>query len=120
MGKYTRRYNLLLDEKTKKSLEKQSRNAKKTQSQFIRDLINKRAGLKTLREIHIVTRIYDHTSLNLSAIKNNIQQIENKLIKDNRNFNSNLFYENVDSLLTLIQELQIELKQVNKILKSIV
>ncbi len=120
MKKYTRRYNLILSYETKKNLEKQSQSAKKTQSQFIRDLINKRAGLKTLRDIYATTRIFDHMSLVLSGITNNIHQIENKLIEDNVEFNSNLFYQNTDPLLDDIHEVQIELKKANKILKSVV
>jgi len=115
-----KRYYINLDEKTKTNLEKQSKNAKKTKAQFIRDLINKRIGLKKLSDIHTMIRINDVLFKHVAAIGNNINQIAHRVNEDSLAFNETLFNQNIEPLKEAVSELKLELKYMNKKLKSVI
>jgi len=114
------RWFIYLDETTYKNLEKQSRNAKKTKPNFVRDLINKRIGLKKLSDIHRAIRINEILFQHLAAIGNNINQIAHRVNEDSLAFNEKLFNQTIEPLKEDVSELKFELKLINKKLKGIV
>ncbi len=119
MKKLIYRLEVRYDEKTHMLLEAQATKYKRTKSEFIRNLINKRASNKRLKNIELIGNFNAKVLLDISRVTGNINQIAYKLNLDSNNFDEKNFYEVTSELKMLIREHTAELKKTNLALKEI-
>lgn len=114
-------YRIEFDDETYNNLEKQRKQLKKgTKAEYLRDLINKRASLKKLSNIHQTIRINEALFRHISQMGNNINQIAHRVNEDSRAYNEEKFLEKIEEVLKATNELKVLLKDTNKELKKVI
>lgn len=113
------RKHFYMDEESLKCLTLLSRKYKKTDSELVRDMLKKRASLKTLKHLEREIETNKKALLLISRLPGNLNQISHKLNEGTFNFDEYKFYEMVEDLKDEIKELRLELKWNTRLLEEI-
>ncbi|MFA6789873.1 MAG: plasmid mobilization relaxosome protein MobC [Arcobacteraceae bacterium] len=116
--KYPRRH-LYLCPQSLSNLNKLSKKYNRTESKVVRDLLNKRSSLKTLKFIEREIKTNKKALLINSRLPSNLNQIAHQLNEGTFVFNEYKFYELVEDLKDEIKELSLELKYNTRLLEEI-
>ncbi|AXX92199.1 hypothetical protein CPU12_01215 [Malaciobacter molluscorum LMG 25693] len=117
--KYLRRH-FYMDEDSLKSLSKLEKKYKKTGSMIVRNLLNKRASLKTLKFLEEQIKTNKRAQLLVSRLPNNINQIAHNLNEGAHNFDEYKFYEITEEFKDEVKELIFELRYNTRLLEEII
>ncbi|SKB79962.1 plasmid mobilization relaxosome protein MobC [Malaciobacter marinus] len=117
-NQYIRRH-FYLDENSLASLNKLQKKYKRPASRLIRDMLNRRASLKTLASLDVQIQTNKKALLLVSRIPNNLNQIAHNLNEGAFNFDEYKFYEKTEELKDEIKELIFELKYNTRLLEEI-
>lgn len=101
-------------------LERECKKRKKTKSDYMRDLITKRAGNKKLAQIEEIIVMNSQILLDISRVTGNLNQIAYHLNAGNFISDDTKFYETSGELKVLVKEAIQLIKNNNLILRKIV
>jgi hypothetical protein len=113
MKKAYKKFTMLLDEETESNLIKQAKKYKKTKSDFVRDLINKRVNLKSLKNLERVHSLNAKVAADLSRVTGNINQIAYQLNKQELVFDEEKFNKLTHELIYITKTVHAEIKNNN-------
>lgn len=114
-----KRFEIILQENHHSILQRESKRRGKTKSQYLRDLITKRAKNKSLNELLKIQTFNCEVLLQISRLSQNINQIAYYL---NSNFkvDPEKFFETSKELKKEIEMLRLELNKNSKLLLKVV